>query len=202
MGFPVYGPHDDNMTLPEWFHLTLKRMAHGNDEEEEFTNFIGILRKEFKVFDVASLMQVTRLQLEQAATKAVGEQGKRGLVRMVCKYLGPEGSPHIPPSELSSDALGCPNDVHNQQLQFGRLGKGACNSTESNFPEAMIPSRRAKALSADELKFPAGLHNWLQKKCSQYNKDHRMTRDVTIEITRMVGDWVISMYGCSPVSMQ
>lgn len=196
---PKFGPHGEDMSVHEWFDLTLKCLAHGEEELAEFSNFVGILRKQFKVFDVASMMQLTRLQMEQCAAQAVGEQGKRGLVPMVCKYLGSEGCPHNPPSELVSDAMECPQQVEHHQIQFGRAGKAGCDSTESNFPEAMVPSRHAKTLKAEDIKLPLGLQQWMLKKCAPFNKDHRMPRDVTIEITHMIGDWIISMYGCSPV---
>lgn len=198
---PRFGPHDEDMSVHEWFDVTLKCLANDKEEEIEFHNFVSLLRQQFKVFDVAPLMQLTRLQLEQGASQAVGEQGKRGLVRMVCKFLGTEGCPHNPPLALESDAMGCPQQVEEQKVQFGRLGKGGCNSTESNFPEAMVPSRHAKTLNADDIKLPCGLQQWMQQKCAPFNKDHRMPRDVTVEITRTVGDWIISMFGCSPVSV-
>lgn len=194
-----FGPHNNDMTLHEWFEVTLRCLAHGKDEEEEFEAFIQILRKRFKVFDVATLQELTRLQLEQAATTAVGEQGRKGLANLVCKYLGAQGSPHLPPSEQESDAFACPNEVAKNQVQFGRVGKGGCNSTESNFPEAMLPSRRARTLKADELKLPIGLHEWMTMKCAPFNKEFRMPRDITTDITRTMGDWIISMFGCSPV---
>lgn len=197
---PVYGPHDEDMTVGEWFELTLKRIAHGEEETDEFSNFIAVVRKLFKVFDVGSLMQLTRLQLEQAAIAAVGEQGKKGLVRMVCKYLGSEGCAHAPPLELTSDALQNPNEVENENILFGRAGKTGANSTESNFPRAMIPSRRTRVLYADELQFPPRLQQWIAEKCRPYNKEHKMPRDVATTITHTVGDWIVAMYGLSPVS--
>lgn len=184
----------------EWLEMTLFRAAMDEEELEQFKKFGEILMRQWKARDVGTLLEMTKLQWEQAAVEATGEQGKKGLVRMCLKYLGTNGDPHVPPVEEPSEAIRNATAVMEKQVIFGRQGKTGAHSAESNFPEAMRPSSRApNVLSAEDLVFPRALEVWLQQKCALFDERHKMTHAETMEITHVVGDWIVTMFGTSPV---
>lgn len=199
---PQFGPHDGDLSTMEWYEKTLKLAAEDDEEREQFEQIIRSLRTKYKAKDVASLKELTKLQVEQAAATIVGDCGKRGVTHLVMKYLGTQGHPHQPPSELDDDAEGIQmrQEAAEATVKFGRIGKTGRDSAESNFPEAMRPSSRNKFKVAEDIHFPEGLRTWLSDRCSVYSKMHPMGQDVTLEVSRVVGDWIISLFGTSPVS--
>lgn len=197
---PVNGPHDKDMDMREWFSLTLKRIADDADEARDWERLVGVLRRDFKCRDVGAVMELSRTQLEVAATTAVGPTASKGTVRLVLKYLGTSGQPHEPPSmPTESDSMQSAFAAREKTILFGRLGKTGVNSSESNFPESMFPSSTA-VISHSELVLPKTLKVFIKSKASQFNDTHpKMPQAVTLEIVEEVCDWVITTYGTCPV---
>lgn len=195
----AHGDDDGSMTTDEWFDKTLMLTADDDDERMEYETFKSVLKRQFKAKYVHSLRQLTQLQMEQAAAEAVGENGKKGLAHQALRYLGQSFNKHEPPTELQSEGMGAAHAAQAAQLKFGRHGKTGVNSNESNFPESMIPSSKAKTLIASEITIPADLDEWLRTRCAQYSERHKMPQDVTIDIARKMHIWAVHWYGLSPV---
>lgn len=195
----VYGPHDDDLPLQKWFEITLACIAEDEQELDRWKMLMRTLRQQYACVDVGSLKELSRTQLEAAATTAIGQNAAKGTVRLVCKYLGPMGNPHVPPMIVGLDEPQWSSaSAKEKQVAFGRIGKTGKDSAESNFPEAMMPSSQTPLDGA--IKFPTRLKSYLKDVAAKYNDHHPlMTQNVTMEVTEEVTDWIVSMYGTSPV---
>ncbi|KAL1524672.1 hypothetical protein AB1Y20_001248 [Prymnesium parvum] len=78
---PVYGPHDEELPVRDWFDITLARVADDEAEKEEWSQMARVWRSKYKCKDVGGLMNLSQEQLEQAAMEAVGLDGAKGTVR-------------------------------------------------------------------------------------------------------------------------
>lgn len=199
---PVYGPHDEDMDIRDFIGISLERIADTEEEKLEWARLEKVFRKEYKCIDVGSLMQLSKMQLESAATTAIGSSGAKGTVRMLLKYLGTKGEPHRPPEleTSSSEALGQMTLAKDSVILFGRAGKSGVNSSEQNFPEAMRPSSSA-CTRAQDLSLPKPLQDYLTTRASEFNERHpKMPPKVVKELTMEITDWIVSKFGTSPVN--
>lgn len=199
MSAPTYGPHDDDMTLRDWFDITLRRAADTEAEAEGWWGMMSHLRSEYSCREVGDIKLLARTQLEAAATTCLGSNPAKGTVRLVLKYLGSKGEPHIPPGIQTNDEGDIGGSSQQKDVKFGRQGKTGRNSNESNFPEAMQPSSSASLKSADVV-FPKPLKQYLLQVEARYKDQHLlMPQRVAMELCEEVSDWVVSTYGTSPV---
>lgn len=141
MEAPLFGPHDADMDIKDFMHCTLSRVADNDEELQQFASFILNLRRDCKAFDVGALMELSLSQIMGAAEAAVGINAARGTARLLLKYLGSRGCPHQPPNATNSEGMLSFRLAADAQILFGRAGKGATDSMESNFPDAMRPSK-------------------------------------------------------------
>lgn len=200
MESPEFGPHDEDMTLDEWFHITLARAADDDQERKQWEAMVREWRSRYKCRDVGGLMQLTAEQLAQSAMIGVGPDGAKGSVRQVLKYLGPKHLPHQPPCPLDSEGLSALVGEKRQVL-FGRPGKSARDSSEHNFPEAMQPSAKSKSIIINAITLPPSLKFWIQERAATYSAQHMMPQHETSKIAKAVADWAVSMFGVSPVNI-
>lgn len=190
----------DGMDAQQWFELTLARSADDEEERTQFQSFMSIRRKSFKVRDVEGMKELSRTQLLMAAAEAVGEDGKRGLLRLVLKHLGTQGSHHVPPEPEVSEAMQTAMHVHRESIKFGRAGKTGMHSNEHNFPDAMRPSSKyADIKHGRDVQFPEELLTQLFEKADAYNEYRQMPQVVTMELASDVALWIVSSFGVSPV---
>lgn len=177
-------------------------MILADDELEiaQFKRMQSIWRSKFKCLDVGGLMHLSREQLEDAALQAVDENGVKGTVRMVLQYLGAKGCPHVPPAIKSSNAFETMIGNDGNKIMFGRAGKTGRDSSEHNFPDAMFPSSRMTFTRVADVKIPRELNHWLKSRAASYNEFNRMPQEVTMRMAEEVADWIVSVFGTSPVS--
>lgn len=196
---PLYGPHDPDMDIHDFLECTFKRVAVDEQEQEQFATFIMHLRKDCKACDVGGLMELSLNQIIGAAEAAVGVTAARGTARILLKFLGSRGSPHQPPNATLSEGMQSFRMAADAQVLFGRPGKGAKDSMECNFPDAMRPSSRAAAISGQPVKFPAHLAQYFKEKARPYHEGYPMPKEVCSLIAWEAADWVVSTFGISPV---
>mmetsp|Transcript_4593 Transcript_4593/g.7015 ORF Transcript_4593/g.7015 Transcript_4593/m.7015 type:complete len:254 (-) Transcript_4593:2064-2825(-) len=199
---PVYGPHDEELPVRDWFDITLARVADDEAEKEEWSQMARVWRSKYKCKDVGGLMNLSQEQLEQAAMEAVGLDGAKGTVREVLKYLGAKQCPHKPPPPTVSDGMHSLSHRGDKAVLFGRPGKTGRNSSEHNFPLAMEPSRLFQNIETDAIALPRTLKSWVEECASLYSTRHLMPQHETSRISRAVADWIVSIFGVSPVSPQ
>lgn len=197
---PEMGPHDDGMSTREWFNITLARVAEDDNELKNFERFIQVLRQEYLATDVHTLKSLSMTQLLMAAASELGENAKKGMVRIFLKYMGTAGHPHEPPLPCESEAFNSCAQTKVEEIRWGKAGKSGINSQESNFPEAMVvSSKHAHIKHGSELQFPEDIKTMLAIEAAKHSEDNPMDQGVTMRITHAVADWIVQSFGVSPV---
>lgn len=198
---PGRGPFDGALSADAWFAETLARDADDDAEKEQFVSFLQYLRSHYKARDVCALKELSTTQLYVAAAATVGEQAKKGFIRLFLQHLGEPGKPHQPPAPEESEALSGTRMAKEACILFGREGKTGANSGEYNFPDAMfLPSKNMHLKSADEIELDDEIHSFLVEKADKYSENHRMSQATTMAIVQRVAIWVVNEFGASPVS--
>lgn len=199
---PIIGPHDPNMTSRDWFNVTLARIAEDNEELANFERFMKVLRQECLAVDVETLQGLSMSQLLSAAASVFGDGAKKGMVRIVLKYLGSPGRPHEPPVPPESEALQAAAESKKVQIKWGRAGKTGANSNESNFPDAMVLSKQyAHVRDAGEIEFPDSIKRYIANEAARYSEEKPMDQGATVQIAHKMADWIVTAFGLSPVSV-
>lgn len=198
---PGRGPFDGALSAEAWFAETLAKDADDDSEKQQFASFIQYLRSHYKARDVLALKELSTTQLYVAAAATVGEQGKKGFIRLFLQHLGEPGKPHQPPAPEESEALSGTRKAKEACILFGREGKTGANSGEYNFPDAMfLPSKNIHVKTADQIELTDDIHSYLVNKADKYSENHRMNQATTKTIVQHVAVWVVNEFGVSPVS--
>ena len=94
---PVFGPHSGR--VEDFLHRTYGCIFAGDTDEMALIPLMARgLRRVAKAVDVEDLKELTSSQWEAALGAELDAVQIPGVTRVLLKYLGPRGQPHVPPA--------------------------------------------------------------------------------------------------------